>query len=255
MDAGAAATLGDQSSWNRHRRGGKISEKLAREIVADILLRNLQPGSMLPPEAAMIEAYKVGRATLREAIRLLEVQGVLSVKTGPGGGPVVAQLTAHDFAQMAKLHLQMRRSTYREVLAARMAIEPLMARLAAQAKDRAGLAALRRVIDGFSDDTEELWQQGADAFHTIVGTISGNSVLDLLGSSLRIIYHSRLEGSVTPVGLRSEITSVHRQIGEAILAGQAEAAESLMRSHMADYAARSAKRHPTELNRAVDWGD
>src|SRR6202008_3764003 len=98
-----------------------------------------KPGDMLPSEADMIATYAVGRATVREALRLLEVQGLIGLKTGPGGGPGVAQLTARHLGDMARLHLKMAGATYGELVRARLAIEPLMARLAAETQDPEGL--------------------------------------------------------------------------------------------------------------------
>ena len=65
----------------------KASERVAQEIVRDIVRRGLETGDRLPLEAAMVEEYGVSRTSLREALRLLEVQGLISLKPGPGGGP------------------------------------------------------------------------------------------------------------------------------------------------------------------------
>lgn len=238
------------------RRGEKTSEKLARQIVDYIISNRLKPGAMLPPEAEMIEIYKVGRATLREALRLLEVQGLLSLKPGPRGGPLLALLTPADFARMAKLHFHMRGANYRQVLDARLAIEPLMARLAATAQNREGLQQLKAVVkaaDEINLSDEEGWQTTADAFHAVVASISGNSVLDLLGASLKEIYHGRPRRAVTPPRMRAQIRATHKAIAEAILAGNGSLAEHLMRDHMSYVADRSHKVHGCGLDEQVRW--
>ena len=61
---------------------------LAVMIVRDIVSRNRGPGDTLPSEAAMLAHYRVSRASLREALRLLEVQELIRLKPGPGGGPI-----------------------------------------------------------------------------------------------------------------------------------------------------------------------
>src|SRR6478736_4725215 len=66
-------------------RAEKVSEVVARSIVQDIASRELQPGTMLPPESVMLERYRVGRASLREGLRILEIQGLITIKPGPGG--------------------------------------------------------------------------------------------------------------------------------------------------------------------------
>src|SRR5258706_14653274 len=100
------------------RKSRKMAEVIAREIVADIIRRDLEPGTRLPGEVEMMGHFDVSRFTLREALRLLEVQGVVTVRRGPGGGPVVAGMTARDFVDPMSLHLQMARATYGELLEA-----------------------------------------------------------------------------------------------------------------------------------------
>lgn len=242
--------------WNGPRRGRKISEMLARRIVEQIVSRRLKPGDVLPAEASMIRTYGVGRATLREALRLLEVQGLIWVKPGPGGGPVLAELTPRHFGDMAKLHLHMGRATYREVLDARLAIEPLMARLAAEAQDKAGLAELRRVLeqaDASDIQDDEVYQTMSWEFHATVASISGNAVLDLLGEALKEVYDSKIRATLMPKRRRVEVREIHRAIGLAIIEGRGADAEHLMREHMVEYAALSVRRSPALLDEVVAW--
>ena len=79
---------------------------LAREIVDDIETNARGPGDRLPREEEMLARYDVARATLREALRFLELQGVIHLQSGRGGGPVVARPQAADFASSMALILQ-----------------------------------------------------------------------------------------------------------------------------------------------------
>ena len=63
------------------------------------MAQGLGSGDRLPLEAAMVEQYGVSRASLREALRLLEVQGLIRLKPGPGGGPVVGAVEAANLAR------------------------------------------------------------------------------------------------------------------------------------------------------------
>jgi GntR family transcriptional repressor for pyruvate dehydrogenase complex len=244
------------AGWDETRRVGKMAEKLAHQIVDDVLEQGLVPGDMLPAEAEMIQSYKVGRATVREALRVLEVQGLVTLKPGPGGGPVLNDLSAADFARMAKFHLLMRGSTYREVLAARLAIEPLMARLAAEARPPDGLEKLRaaiKVADGIDANDETAWRAASELFHETIAGISGNSVLDLLGRSLKEIYRTGHRAALTPPKMRAQVMAVHRAIADAIFKGKADVAEKLMRDHMAEFAERSDKLHARTLKERITW--
>ena len=246
-----------ESVWNKSRRPVKISDKLARQIVDDIVAKALCAGSMLPAEAEMIRDYCVSRGTLREALRLLEVQGLITIRPGPGGGPMVADPESADFARMMRFHLRTRGATYREVLSARLAIEPMMARLAATAQDPKGIAELRHVIglcEQADPNDEAEWLATSHLFHATIAGISGNSVLDLLGMSLKDIYHSWAQTSLTPLRMRAKVLAVHRAIADAIFNGNAAEAERLMGDHMISYTDQSGKLHATSLDDRIDWG-
>jgi GntR family transcriptional regulator, transcriptional repressor for pyruvate dehydrogenase complex len=243
------------ATWETARRSEKVGERLARQIVAELIEEDLQPGDRLPAEAVMVRQFQVGRATLREALRLLETQGLISVRVGPGGGPVVNELDPRDFGRTTKLHLQMRRATYEEVLEARLSLEPLMARLAAEDHDERGIEKLKEIVEKpFSVDVsdEARWQVNSDEFHTAVMSMSGNSVLDLLGSGLKAVYSDR-HRSVTPPAKRLEVAKAHKSIAEAISTGSSQKAERLMRDHMRSWADQSRKLYSPTLEEPVRW--
>src|SRR3977135_2417669 len=81
----------------------KTFEKLARDVVRDTLTRGLQTGDHLPSEAVMLEQYGVSRESLREGLRLLEVQGLIILRRGPGGGPVVGRGDPANFGRISPL--------------------------------------------------------------------------------------------------------------------------------------------------------
>ena len=78
----------------------------AQRIVRDALRDNLRPGDLLLPERTMLEKYQTGRGTLREALRLLEFQGVISLKPGPRGGPVLKSPDASHLGSTVVLLIQ-----------------------------------------------------------------------------------------------------------------------------------------------------
>jgi GntR family transcriptional repressor for pyruvate dehydrogenase complex len=233
------------------RRTEKVSGVIAREIVADV--RGKPPMTMLPPEAAMLEKYQVGRASLREALRILEVQGIIAIRPGPGGGPMVAPFDSMYFARMSTLYLHLLEATYREVLEARIIMEPVMVRLAAQRQDREALSVLEEFLslDEPADESAYLLQVGG--FHGLLSGLSGNRVLDLEGRSLKDMYADRIEGMIFPPEARKGILHDHRQIAKAIMAGNPVRAEKLMRAHMEQYLFWSGERNPGVLDEVVQW--
>jgi GntR family transcriptional repressor for pyruvate dehydrogenase complex len=238
------------------RRGSKVSETVARDIVRRIGAAQLPPGTQLPAEAQMLADYGVGRASLREALRILEVHGLISIKPGPRGGPVVAGAHTRDFGRMSTLYFQVGGMTFRELIEARLILEPVMARLAAERRDPDLLEKLMSAgthaeTDGVTDD--DVYLQTSSDFHRLVAEMAGNSILYLFSHSLEDIFHDRVSGMLFPVSRRGEVVSAHSAIANAIARGQASHAEKLMRDHMTEYANYVKRRHPALWDEVVDW--
>src|SRR5713226_8033113 len=153
------------------RRTEKISDIVALEIVHDI--RGMAAGAKLPPEAVMLSRYQVGRASLREALRLLEAQGLIVLRTGPGGGPVVAPVDSRYFARMSSLYFHLTGATYRDLVEARQVMEPVMARLAAVRQDGGDLAKLRQFV-AFVEGSGSSLPRELQNFHALLSGMSGN---------------------------------------------------------------------------------
>ena len=192
------AEMSDEPGAGRRlRRGEKVYVSVARDIVRRIRSERLQPGARLPSEAQMLAEYGVGRGSLREALRVLEVNGLISVKAGPGGGPVVAGVDSHAFGSMATLYFQVGGMTFGELVEARLVMEPVMARLAAERRDPELIAELGRALSEAEaadlGDGAEYLSVSID-FHEIVAGMSGNRILNLYGIAL---LESSTTGSAT----------------------------------------------------------
>src|ERR1700736_6208529 len=119
-------------AWLGMERAEKIPEILARHILKEITQKGLAAGDRLPSEAEMLAQFGAGRASLREALRILEIHGIIRIKPGPHGGPRVTDLTPSDFGQTMTVYLQRSGATLQAIIEARLVIEPMMVRLAAQ---------------------------------------------------------------------------------------------------------------------------
>jgi DNA-binding FadR family transcriptional regulator len=266
LNEGDASTLSSGSGAQRRDRSDKVSERLARRILRDIVTRSLEPGTKLPSEALMLERYKVGRASLREGLRILEVYGLIWIKPGPGGGPVVADVNSIDFARSATFFYHAVGATLNELVEARMHLEPLMARLAAErltddsaealrhalAREQTSLEAQNATVQAPPLPAEDAGDWWPALFHKVVGDMSGNRVMSLFGQSVVDIYVERIS-TVSAVDRRSQVHSAHDEIGTAILKGQPQKAERLMREHMEEVAATFADRFPGLTDEILDW--
>src|SRR5215210_6973575 len=106
----------DGTSPRPIKRGAKVAEALAQEIVHEIVSRKLKPGTLLSTESQMIEDYGVGRGSLREALRILEVHGLISMKPGRNGGPVVIEVDTRDYGRMSSLFFRMGGVTFKQLV-------------------------------------------------------------------------------------------------------------------------------------------
>jgi DNA-binding FadR family transcriptional regulator len=238
------------------RRADKLSELVAREIVHDIAARQLPPGTILKSEAELLTRYGVGRATLREALRILEVLGLISPRPGRGGGPVVAEVSSREYGRTSTFYFHLAGATVRELLESRLELEPLMAAVAARRQDEALRADLDRVAvrtRTAATDDDRHWGDAATEFHEVVARMTGNRILDVFSRALKGIYHDRVRALVYTPETRERVRKEHDAIARAINNGDAPKAERLMRSHMEEVVDFTMRRYPGLLDEVVDW--
>jgi DNA-binding FadR family transcriptional regulator len=226
-----------------------VAHQLARRAA------DLEPGDTLPAERALLEELGVGRSTLREALRLLELQGVLRIRSGPGGGPVVAQPDHGPLADTLSVALQATDSTVGELIKARGFLEAALARLAASAADEQDLAALRTsVLDlAGSLEEEERFLQENLTFHAACAAAAHNHILALFHASLEQISDGHVMGVTYGLRDRKTIVRAHDRIVQAIAARDPDAAAEAMRAHMDAFHAHVALHYAGLLERPIRW--
>ena len=244
-------TVGHVSLEYQRPRTPKASERVALDIVRDIVAQGLRTGARLPLEAAMCEQYGVSRASLREALRLLEVQGLIRLKPGPGGGPVVGTVEPSHLARTASLYFHLGAATYGDVMATQVLLEPMCAHLAAQHPDRRAVMARytkpRRlgVLPEYREHTVD--------FHGAVWRLAANPVLSLLTQAVTHIVTHHVVATMDPVELRQSILDEHATLARAIAAGNAERARKLMAAHFEAQHAYYREHWPGRLAELIEW--
>lgn len=243
------------SRWPGNRRPAKVSELLAREILSDIETRGLEPGAKLLPEAAMLDQYGVGRASLREALRILEIYGIIKIKPGPGGGPVVDSVDSRDFGRASSFYLKVLGATVGDLLEARAALEPFMARIAAERITPERADTLREVLElehETAKDSNAGWQPASAGFHAELASLTGNPILDLLGRTLITIMAEQTR-SIFPAGERGPTQTIHSRIAEAIINSDGDEAARLTEHHIKEVNAKIVHLFPHLLKERIDW--
>ncbi len=237
------------------RRASKTSEIVALEIVRDIVSKGLKPGDRLPLEAEMLAHYRVSRSSLREALRLLEVQGLIAIRPGPGSGTVVGRVLPGNLARTLTLYLHMMGATYDQLLDAWLATEPIMARLAAANPDR-DLA--RTMLSGFvakPNNSEHEVRPISDgmAFHDSVSLLAGNPVLSLVLHAIGSVASEHILSMPGRNELEDRIAHDHGALAEAIIAGKADKAERLMADHIRHIIDDFKAFWPRQVGERVQW--
>ncbi|MGD9704980.1 MAG: FadR/GntR family transcriptional regulator [Acidimicrobiia bacterium] len=223
------------STGNGVMRALKTSESVARDIVHHIVSAQMRPGDSLPSEAAMLDEYGVSRESLREALRLLEVQGLISIRRGPGGGPVVGKVNPANLGRMLTLYYHLAGATYAELFDAWVTAESFTASLAARNPDRDLVRRTMARFRGEQPPSDEPIQQFVDdhtAFHDALGSLARNKVMQLSLRAIGQIVTHHVLSTADPRAASSIIETDHQTIAAAVAAGYANKASDLMSDHV-----------------------
>jgi DNA-binding FadR family transcriptional regulator len=214
-----------------------IADELRRLIVSG----ELSEGDSLGHEPDLIERFGVSRPSLREALRILEAEGLITVVRGVLGGVVVHEPDERMTARTAALVLQARNVSLADVSEARGILEPTAVRLIASSRrHRAAAATLRPLVDAQAEaiDDPRAFATANARFHEQLVELAGNQTLSIIAEMLNEI----LTRAVTAVsqaapadhpngtllrGLRSQ-----ERLLELLAAGDAEAAEAHWKRHL-----------------------
>jgi len=239
----------------RGPRTMKTSERIARELVDFIIEQDLAEGSMLPVEKVLGDSLGVGRTTLREALRLLETRGVLTIKPGPRGGPVVRHPRPEDLREALTLNLQFSDTSHRQVLEARQAMESMLARLAAIRITDEALERLKDTVQMMRDnlDDHRIFLRENHRFHGSIAEAGANVVLRVFSETLMSINDGAIVGADYDAARRSDVADAHEAVILALASRNPEAADVAMRTHIVDTVAYWARTQPTQLERPVRW--
>ncbi|MHB8618861.1 MAG: FadR/GntR family transcriptional regulator [Chloroflexota bacterium] len=215
----------------------RVYEDIVAQILQLMADGHLVAGERLPPERELAARLAVSRPSVREAMRQLELMGV--IESRQGSGAYVKEVTDADLVQPLALLLRGRKHLLRDILETRMTIEPPLARLAAEKASAEQIACM----EGLLERQRARLQAGQPAieedtaFHYTMAQAAGNRVLLLLVEScMDLLRESRRRNLQSPErALRS--VQGHERLLEAIRARHPEAAFLAMVEHLDGVAA------------------
>jgi GntR family transcriptional repressor for pyruvate dehydrogenase complex len=213
----------------------RISDKVVEQMLALIDSLRLKPGDRLPGEREMRDQLSVSRSALREAIRIMESQGVLDVRPGLGtfvsSRPTLARLPSRLATWLAE-----NKGQVIELLEVRGALEPLAAALAARRASADQIAGMQQVLAQTEADAArgnlEGIVEGDIQFHKLISESGGNALLIELNDN---INGSLLESRYAYYSLPTRVEASsqgHRQVMAAIAAHDPDGAALAMRAHI-----------------------
>jgi GntR family transcriptional regulator, transcriptional repressor for pyruvate dehydrogenase complex len=238
-----------QDAFERHRlrRRYGTAEAIADELRADILRGEIREGAFLPKLDELTERFRAGKVTVREALRILETEGLLTVQRGNIGGAVAHLPSSGSAAYTLSLVFEAGGVTVEEVAGTIERLEPICAELCAARADRGHavlpllVAAQARLADCIQRDDRDGAARAARDWHAALVGECGNRATAISVGAMQAIWVSHVESISEQAGAEGDEMSdaalrqtydEHAEIQRLIAAGDIASSGSKMRSHM-----------------------
>lgn len=212
-----------------------LAEQVTDSLIDYILAEGLSEGDSLPSSAELSERYGVSRTVIREALAALGGRGVLT--RSQGRESVVATPGVSDLVKLLQFRIHREDVSLANILDARIGLEVTGARRAAELATPEQAAEIRAAFDALAASKNEAAYHAADIrLHAAVAEASANPlltlILDALGDFLMDFRVKATKARKSRGQSLEPVIEQHRQIVEAIEAGDGDAAEEAMRSHL-----------------------
>lgn len=228
----------------------KRSDVVAEEIKLWVVERNLSPGERLPSERELMEILAVSKGTMREALKSLEVQGLIRIAMGPGGGAVLTKVTDERAMSLLAPYFYHREPTIADIYQVRILLEPEMAVSAVGLLTPEQMAELKHVVqrslkltdDQDIDDWQRRRRQRIDElrFHEIIAEACPNPWLAFTCKfMLKLLRDIVVVGRIYEIPLQEMSHSnqcSHNELLRAFHAGDRDSVGGIMERHMRETA-------------------
>jgi len=231
-------TSGFLGGGQKRAPAARLGVVVVHDLVTAIVTGSVKPGEPLPPEGELVSAFGVSRTVIRESVKRLEEKGMVTV--AQGRGTVVTQPSEWNLLDRVVLSTMIENDEtlgiLDELAQVRGDLESSMTATAAQRRTDDDLAALRTALQVQRDAIDDLdaFQELDRRFHARIMQTSGSRLSESIAHTLvqRASEYARFHGHPGQEGL--ELTLVeHQEVLDAVVAGDARAAATAMREHIA----------------------
>ena len=244
----AVESASDSASGARRRLSApRIAEIVADELRRQIIDGELVDGDLLPRQEVLVDRFSVSLVSLREALRILETEGLVSVRRGNRGGAVVHAPAKTTAAYMLGLLLQSESVAVADLGLALQELEPTCAALAAQRTDRADtlVPQLTQINESMAEhlDDGRLFTEIGRQFHDLIVHGCGNQTITAVVGTLETLWtgHERqwaderfATGTYPSLTKRRAVLGTHVKLTDTIAGGDADRARRLAGRHLSD---------------------
>jgi len=194
-------------------------EEISSKIKSLIFSGHLKPGDRLPSENELAKQYKVGRQTIREAFRILELSGFLTVQKGYGGGPVIQDNIMEKISDMILDAVKLDKLSVQEFTAARIAIEKAILNEAFDKIDEVDIKKLQENVSTAEDKIKKNESATVENFnfHTLLARASKNNIYIIMEGAINAIHRFLRRRYAFPYDKTKAGAIAHRRIIEAII--------------------------------------
>jgi DNA-binding FadR family transcriptional regulator len=224
---------GLELNTTRMRPLPRASDALIDHLRCQILTRELPVGFQLPPEAELISLYGASRTAVRDALRQLEVEGLLLMRRGRNGGAVVRYPDLTAISRALASVFTIRDVPVKDFVAFRRLIEPEVAAEAAKNATEGEKKELLRLAEMAQPDSGGRLDIQSVNFHTELARYSGNGIYWTIMESLQPVMEGQTKVKVSDEEHSESARKEHLQIARAIEEGDGEAARFYMGRHVA----------------------
>ena len=214
-------------------RRDKVYEGVAKQIER-LILKKLRPGDKLPSERELAEMLEVSRSSIRDAVRSLELMGM--VEPRQGAGTIVREISSDSLVNPLANARKRKEELLGELLDFRKMLEPPLAARAATRVSAEEVSEMEEILERQEEKLREGDSTIAEdsEFHYAIALASGNSVVRKVLDTLMDLLRDSRERSLQVAGRPQKSLVGHRRILAAIKRHDAEAAKVAMRRHIED---------------------